>query len=121
MKRRIDESHPLSYFLKSAREDMDLTQLDVMRMTGINNKTLSGYENGVAEPDFKSLSSLTKLYNISFDELLGITSDNDKNTLALTEKESRMLSYFRKLTPDRQNELIVQIKALVQYLNKHDI
>ena len=76
MKRKIDENHPLSYFLKSAREDMDLTQLDVMRLTGINNKTLSGYENGVAEPDFKSLATLSKLYNISFDELLCISSEN---------------------------------------------
>lgn len=39
----------LGYILKSAREDNDLTQIQVMRLTGINNKTLSGYENGVSQ------------------------------------------------------------------------
>lgn len=32
-------------FLKAAREDLDLSQVRVMELTGINNKTLSGYEN----------------------------------------------------------------------------
>ena len=37
--------------LKNAREDKGLTQAEVMRITGINRKSLSGYENNVAEPD----------------------------------------------------------------------
>lgn len=117
MKRKIDESHPLSYFLKSAREDMDLTQLDVMKLTGINNKTLSGYENGVSEPDFRSLAALARLYKISFDELLGTTADHNAFSLSLTEKDTAMLSLFKKLSPEKQDEMIVQIKALVEYLS----
>ena len=35
--------------LRTARERRELTQTQVMALTGINNKTLSGYENGVAE------------------------------------------------------------------------
>ncbi len=118
MKRKIDENHPLSYFLRSAREDMDLTQLDVMRLTGINNKTLSGYENGVAEPDFKSLAMLSKLYNISFDELLNISSDRTAVNLSLSKNEEKLLSLSRRLDSDRQKELLVQLKALTEYLSK---
>ena len=37
--------------LWTAREDNFYTQKKVMELTGINRKTLSGYENSVAEPD----------------------------------------------------------------------
>ena len=95
---------------------MDLTQLDVMKLTGINNKTLSGYENGVAEPDFHSLATLAKLYSISFDELLSVAADKNLSNYFLSSKETQMLSLFRRLSPDRQTELLVQLKALTDYL-----
>ena len=41
----------LGYALRLARERRGLTQTQVMNLTGINNKTLSGYENNIAEPD----------------------------------------------------------------------
>ncbi|MBS7228945.1 MAG: helix-turn-helix transcriptional regulator [Eubacteriales bacterium] len=68
----------LGYILKSAREDNDLTQIQVMRLTGINNKTLSGYENGLAEPDIDTLVTLFKLYGLSFDKAFSIDTDSAK-------------------------------------------
>ena len=38
-----------------------LTQTQVMALTGINNKTLSGYENGVSEPDLQTFALLLRL------------------------------------------------------------
>lgn len=115
MKRNFDNNHTLGYFLKSAREDMDLTQIDVMNLTGINNKTLSGYENGIAEPDFKTLATLTKLYKISLDEILSIQTENK---YVFTQNETDMLYLFRRLPNEKQNEMIVQLKALVNYIEK---
>lgn len=37
------------FALRVAREKRGLTQTQVMQLTGINNKTLSGYENGVSQ------------------------------------------------------------------------
>lgn len=59
-------------FLKATREDLDLSQIKVMELTGINNKTLSGYENNVAQPDVQTLAVLAKLYGFSIDELFGL-------------------------------------------------
>ena len=50
--------------LRQARERRELTQTEVMAMTGINNKTLSGYENGVSEPDLQTLTTLLRLYQV---------------------------------------------------------
>jgi transcriptional regulator with XRE-family HTH domain len=67
--------------LKKARQNKGLTQVQVKRLTNINNKTLSGYENGVSEPDYETLKTLADLYNVSTDYLLGRTDDpgNSKN------------------------------------------
>ena len=54
----------LGFALRLARERRGLTQKQVMTMTGINNKTLSGYENGVSEPDLATLGVLLKLYGV---------------------------------------------------------
>ena len=43
-----------------------------MELTGINRKTLSGYENSVAEPDLDTFARLLRLYQLSADEVLGI-------------------------------------------------
>lgn len=56
--------------LKIAREKKGLSQIQVKERTNINNKTLSGYENGVSEPDTKTLSMLAELYEVSYKWLL---------------------------------------------------
>jgi len=61
--------------LKQAREGKGLTQVEIKQMTNINNKTLSGYENGVSEPDIGTLKTLSNLYGTSVDYLIGNTDD----------------------------------------------
>ena len=56
--------------LKNARENKEYTQKQVMELTGIHRKSLSGYENNVAEPDLSTFATLANLYGISADEAL---------------------------------------------------
>lgn len=65
-------------FLKATREDLDLSQIKVMELTGINNKTLSGYENNVAQPDIQTLACLARLYGFSIDALFGLNQNDNK-------------------------------------------
>jgi len=57
--------------LRKARLKKDLTQVEVSKLTGINNKTLSGYENNVSVPDPETFIILAKLYGVSLDYLMG--------------------------------------------------
>lgn len=98
--------------LKNSREDLDLTQIDVMKHTGINNKTLSGYENGVSEPDLATLATLLNLYNLSADEVLGIRKNNGRVSATLNSSEYELLSCFRKLDKKRQSDLLTMLRAL---------
>lgn len=91
--------------LKALREDLDLSQVKVMELTGINNKTLSGYENGVSEPDLRTLATLTRLYGACADCIL-----NPKCELvSVTREERRMLARFRLLTPDQKKSVAARI------------
>ena len=72
--------------LRAARTKKSLSQVDVMRLTKINNKTLSGYENAVSEPDYASLVLLSNIYGVTTDYLLGRV-DNPTDELVPTTTE----------------------------------
>ncbi len=93
----------LGHILKCGREDNDLSQKKVMEITGINNKTLSGYENNISEPDFNTLLILFKLYNISVDELIS----DDK-----TEKQLSTNKMLYCLPSNVREDIKLQISAL---------
>jgi len=61
--------------LKEARLKAGLTQIQVKDHTGINNKTLSGYENKISEPDYETLKALCDLYGVTTDWVLGHTNN----------------------------------------------
>jgi len=57
--------------LRNAREAKNLTQKEVAKKTGINNKTISNYENDVSSPDPNALRTFADVYETSVDYLLG--------------------------------------------------
>lgn len=61
--------------LKNLRNKNDLTQKNVASKLGLNNKTLSGYENDVSTPDADTLAVLAKFYGVSVNYL--ITGESD--------------------------------------------
>lgn len=61
--------------LKRARKEKKLTQEEVAKRLGIDDTTISKYENDKSEPDNKTLNDLAGLYEVSVDYLLGRTDD----------------------------------------------
>ena len=95
--------------LRQARERRELTQTQVMAMTGINNKTLSGYENGVSEPDLQTLAILLRLYQVSADQLLHLSGSG------LSADEGRLLELYRALPKERRRELLAALEAVAEH------
>lgn len=95
----------LGHILKCGREDNDLSQKKVMELTGINNKTLSGYENNISEPDFNTLLILLRLYRISIDDLI-------MNEQDIAEKSLSTYDMLKKLPKNVQEDIQTQITAL---------
>ncbi|OHW62200.1 HTH-type transcriptional regulator ImmR [Andreesenia angusta] len=94
--------------LKEARELKGATQTQVSKDTGINNKTLSGYERKISEPDLETLNTLANYYGVTTDYLLCRTDDPNGEeeivTIAahhdgeeFTEEEKKMIEDFKDM------------------------
>ena len=106
----MDRIPNLGQILRNTREDLDLTQLKVMELTGIHHKTLSGYENGVAEPDLQVLATLCRLYRLSLDAILRLKPDTDGLPLSKSEKE--LITLHRRLPPSGQRAHLELLRGL---------
>ena len=78
-----------------------------MELTGIHRKSLSGYENNVAEPDLSTFATLANLYGISADEVLDIGGKSSSDSLP--QCEFQVLSLFKELDPHLSDFCIQKI------------
>lgn len=90
--------------LKKARMDKGLSQKEVMGYTNINNKTLSGYENGVSEPDINTLKTLSDLYEVSIDYLSTGRRSPLFEALEM-DADKTVLKWFKSLPSETQDFL----------------
>lgn len=89
--------------LKLARVRKKLKQTQVMEETGVNNKTLSGYENGISEPDLETLRTLADFYGVSVDWLAG-KSDEPVRAFPDAGAEPVNIAYFGGTREDLTEE-----------------
>lgn len=57
--------------LKRLRKAKNLTQAELAGMLGVDQRTVSAWENSVAEPCLNMLAKLTEIFDESFDSLIG--------------------------------------------------
>lgn len=68
--------------LKRARISAGLTQIELAEQLGVNNKTISAWENSTSLPTLDLFVSLTKILNLSNVELFyGVIEEKPKNTV----------------------------------------
>jgi transcriptional regulator with XRE-family HTH domain len=61
--------------LKAARKRRGLTLNDVQERTGVGFRSLSRYENETASPDPDVILELIRLYDVSADYIMGLSSE----------------------------------------------
>lgn len=104
--------------LRKARERKNLTQVAVREKTGINNKTLSGYEKGISEPDIDTLKKLADLYEVSVDWLAGYDVKNKNSPFLTNEKKKRIMELYDQLPEDQQRILDQMAEIMLREKNK---
>lgn len=95
--------------LRNARETKNLTQKEVAKKTGINNKTISNYENDVSSPDPGTLKTFADIYETSVDYLLGRTNNHKI-------PDSGMKESYRFDTAGLPEEAIKQVEEYIELL-----
>lgn len=112
--------------LKIARDRKGYTQVFVRERTNINNKTLSGYENGVSEPDTHTLSLLADLYEVSYRWLLTgkgniEESNNIDDSIEYNDELEEFINSVRvwyKDEPEDKEERLQMMKDMFEVFKK---
>lgn len=104
-------SQSLQKRLKTYRLACGLSQSQIADRLGIDRSTYTYYETGRFQPSLDILGILCKIYNVSFNELLG----SDESSLELNDAEpsSSAVSSLHPLENERLNTLSRDEKDLI--------
>ena len=83
--------------IRDLREDMDLRQVDVAEATGIDQKTLSNYENGQTQPDARALIALADFLHVSIDYLVGRTDMPSLDAQSISDELLKVQMQLEKI------------------------
>lgn len=83
--------------IRDLREDMDLRQVDVTEATGIDQKTLSNYENGKTQPDARALIALADFFHVSIDYLVGRTDMPSLDAQSISDELLKVQMQLEKI------------------------
>lgn len=102
--------------LRLLRESKNQTQLNLGLKVGVQQETISAYENGKAMPTAETLLKIAKHFGCSTDYLLDLTSiSTPVNSLIidnLDANEANIIACYRNLDRDNKNKVLGFIKAL---------
>lgn len=96
--------------LRQARENTNLSQVQVKTSTGINNKTLSNYEQNVSSPDPYTLKVLADLYGVTTDWLISGKQPHFQkkiifNNEYISSEDLELLRKLKKLSVEKRKAI----------------
>lgn len=100
--------------IKEAREYADMSQKELAKALGITQQAIYYYESGERDIKASTLVKMADALGVSVCFLLGITNipcptaDNAQN---LSQRESELISHFRKMEPVQQSTLMTTART----------
>jgi len=102
--------------LKELREVKEISQYKLAEILNLSRSVLSNYEQGIREPDFKTVRLLANYFNVSTDYLLGVS---EVKHLFLSQEEMKYYSGILSQINDIKELNIEQITDLLKLFNTH--
>lgn len=99
--------------LRTLIEERDITQKELAKQLNIAPSTMGSYVQNTREPDYATLKSIAKFFDVSIDYLL----DNHTGKAA-TYQEDELLRIFRSLNPEQRDICIEQCRVFVRMNHK---
>ena len=97
--------------IKDLRRKNDLTQEKLADYLNVSYQAVSKWECGLSSPDLSLIAPLTKLFQVTADELLGLT--DDKSDARYTELEAAYKDTYR--TGDLKERYEISAAAVNEY------
>lgn len=98
--------------LKLIRREKGLSQSELAKKLNLADTSISAYELSKNEPTIETLKNMSKLFNISIDELVG--NDFEKN---LTPQTKELRKLVTRLSDSYVMQTLFYVKSLLQYQN----
>lgn len=101
----------INEIIKDFREDNDLSQTEVAKYLNIPRSTYGHYETGNSKIPIETIIQLSKLYNITPNDLLGFSSDLADTDIS---KAHKLFNFIQKenINIDKLIEMIKLIKNI---------
>ncbi len=94
--------------IKQRREELGITQEELGFAINSDQQQIWRYESGKGKPSAEKLIALAKALNTTIDYLLGESEQPEKSIINndLTESEMKLISSYRKKSPEAQKKII---------------
>lgn len=100
--------------LYELRENANLKQTELAEKVALKSSAISKYEKGLTQPSMDTLIKFAKLFHVSTDYLLGISSiPNPYTTENFTPKEADIILRFRRLSKENQIRIDERINTML--------
>lgn len=73
--------------LRNLRRQQNMTQEQLAQRLNLTKSVISAYENDLRLPSYDVLISITRIFKVSSDYMLGISRSNDIDLSGLSENE----------------------------------
>lgn len=83
--------------IKYLRIKNSLTQKELGVKINVSEVSIRGWETGTKNPSMTAIISLAKVFNVTTDYLLGISTNQDQDEYLLSYREKTLLSNYRVL------------------------
>jgi len=88
--------------LKRAREYIGITQKEAATALKISQQTYGNYEVGKREPGLEMLVMLSKLFDVSIEWLVGLSSDSGINAMRQVIEEREREKILKKMEKEAE-------------------
>lgn len=100
--------------IKQLRKEAGLTQDELGRKLGVIKQTISSWENNISVPSTETLTTLSKLFGVSVDYLLGLSSDSPNDN---PSRDKGFFFFFFFDDKDLQEVFVSALKTALETQN----
>lgn len=111
--------------IRELRKAKKMTAKELADYINVAESTMSLYENGKREPDFKTLLAIAEHLEVSVDELFGKASIplsiSEEPLPTQTEQENTLLKAFRGTTEEGRMRIIQAVLNICDEMEREEI
>lgn len=121
--RKMLDKMPLNDKLRAMRRTVGLTQQQVAKSLNIDRSTYTYYETGKTAPDIRTIMKLLRIFNVTYEELLGRVSPPKRTPFIgsseydpnfgrineLTKQERLMVISYRLISSEKRKEYLTNL------------